>query len=80
MARFACGSMVLFWVSNRVTRVNYRSYAVTDLEGNVASGRAEQTMLPQANPAFIGSNVRFGSQPRTSCQLIWCQSSAQQRG
>jgi hypothetical protein len=26
------------------------------------------TMLPQANQASIGSNVRFGSQPRKSCE------------
>jgi hypothetical protein len=34
---------------HRVMRVNDRSYAVTDPEGNFASGRAEQDILVSGN-------------------------------
>jgi hypothetical protein len=30
--------------------------------------KKKRTMLPQAHPAAIGSNVRFAWQPRTSCK------------
>ncbi len=42
--------------------------AIPRLAGNIATGRAEDSMLPPAKPASIGSNVQFGSQPRTLCQ------------
>jgi hypothetical protein len=39
------GGGISYRVNDRVSRVNDRSYAVTDLEAHFASSRAEQTIL-----------------------------------